>query len=151
MRSETLYGGPISGLLARWPLARVLMLILAGAFLGLMTDIRVEHVDIVRETPVAWTPIVYSAAMAVACIVAAFLWNSAARLVMRIGFLVAFVVGGLGFYFHNRGHFGDVITGSVSAWFDSQMEHPGGPPHTAPLAFAGLGLLGGVATLRRFN
>lgn len=136
---------------SRWSLARVLMLLLAGAFVGLLSDIRVEHVDVVRETVLAWTPIVYSAVMALACLAAVIFWSKTSRLVMRVLFLLAFIVGGLGFYLHNRGHLVNVMTSAANAWFDPKMKHSRGPPQTAPLAFAGLGLLGVSATLRRFQ
>jgi hypothetical protein len=110
---------------SRWTLARVLILILAGSFLGLMADIRVEHVDVVHKTGLAWIPIIYSAVMVVACV--------------------------LGFYLHNPGKMANVLTSSANAWIDPQMKHLHGPPQTAPLAFVGLSLLGVVATLKCFN
>src|ERR1700722_7078529 len=100
----------------RFPLARVLILILAGAFVGLMVDIRVEHVDVVRERPIAWLPIIYSAFMTLACLAAFVCWSKTARLVMLPLFLLAFVVGGMGFYFHNHGDLQEVLKTSVSAW-----------------------------------
>ena len=142
---------PVLVLPARWPLTRVLTLILAAAFLGLTTDIRVEHVEVVRETFLAWTPIVYSAFMALACLVAILFWNPTSRRILQILFLLAFLVGGLGFYLHNKGHLTTVLTASANAWIDPKMKHSRGPPQAAPMAFAGLGLLGLLATLKRFN
>jgi hypothetical protein len=136
---------------SRWSLARVLILILAGSFLGLMADIRVEHVEVVHKTRLAWVPIIYSAAMAVACVLAATFWNDTARLLIQIVCLVGLIIGGLGFYLHNHGKIANAITSSADAWIDPKMKHPHGPPQSAPLAFAGLGLLGVVATLKRFN
>jgi hypothetical protein len=141
----------VPGVPSRWSLARVLTLILAGSFLGLLGDIRVEHVDVVRETRLAWIPLIYSAAMAVACLLAVTFWNKTSRVLIRILFFLAFIVGGLGVYLHNHGNFAKVLSSSVNAWTDPKMKHPHGPPQTAPLAFAGLGLLGVVATLKRFN
>jgi hypothetical protein len=136
---------------ARCPLARLITLLLGAGFLGLLCDLRVEHVAVVHEAPLSWTPIIYSALMAVACLVAALLWNRLSRLVLRLLFLLAFVVGGAGFYLHNHGHIGNVLTLSVHAWTDPAMKHPRGPPPSAPLAFAALGLFGTLATLKRFN
>ena len=42
----------------RWPLGRVVVLILAGGFFGLVGDLRMDHVDVVRDQRIAWTPIV---------------------------------------------------------------------------------------------
>ena len=135
----------------RWPLSRILILVLAGAFSGLMIDIRVEHVDAVREHTIAWLPIIYSGCMTIACLIAFIFWNKTARRVMLPLFLLAFVVGGLGFYFHNHGHLIEVIKNAVTAWTDPNMNHSDGPPQVAPLAFAGLGVLGILASLKRFN
>src|SRR5260221_2764456 len=66
----------------RFPLARVLILILAGAFVGLMADIRMEHVEVVHDHTIAWVPIVYSAFMTLACAVAFIFWNKTARRIM---------------------------------------------------------------------
>jgi hypothetical protein len=127
------------------------MLILAGAFIGLMVDLRVEHVDVVREHSIAWLPIIYSAFMTVACLVAFAIWNKTTRLIMLPLFALAFIVGGMGFYFHNDGNLKEVLKTSVNAWTDSGMNLPDGPPQMAPLAFAGLGLIGVLASLKRFN
>jgi hypothetical protein len=135
----------------RFSLARVLILVLAGAFAFLMADIRVEHVEAVHDHTLAWVPIIYSAVMAVACLAAFIVWNKTTRLVMSLLFLLAFVVGGLGFYLHNHGNLRDVLKSSVTAWTDPNMDHPDGPPQVAPLAFAGIGLIGLLASLKRFN
>src|SRR5271168_1424251 len=107
----------------RWPLARILILVLAGAFGGLMVDIRVEHVDAVRDHAIAWLPIIYSAFMTLACLVAFVFWNKTSRVIMILLFLTAFVVGGMGFYFHNHGSIKKVIETSVGAWTDPNMNH----------------------------
>ena len=138
-------------MLARWPLSRILILVLAGAFGGLMMDIRVEHVDVVHQRSVGWMPIVYSGFMAIACLVTLVRWNKAARLTMAVLSLGTFVVGAMGFYFHNRGHLTHVINTSISAWIDPTMTHSDGAPQFAPLAFAGLGVLGLLASLTRFD
>jgi hypothetical protein len=134
-----------------WPFARVMILILAGGFLGLMMDIRVEHVDVVRRHTIAWVPIIYSAFMTIACLAAFIRWTKTARRIMLFLFLLALVVGGLGFYLHNDGNIQNVITTSTNAWTDPKMEHSDGPPQTAPLAFAGLGVIGILASLKKFN
>jgi hypothetical protein len=135
----------------RWPLTRILMFLLANAFVGLAMEIRVEHVDAVHEQGVAWTPIVYSCVMAVACLVAFVFWNKTSRRLMLPLFLLSFVVGGMGFYFHNHGNLRRVIKTSVNAWTNPNMNHSDGPPQMAPLAFGGLGVIGILTSLRRFN
>jgi hypothetical protein len=137
--------------LDKLPLSRVLILVLAGAFVGLMFDIRVEHVDAVREHRIAWLPIVYSGFMTFACAAAFVFWNKTTRLIMLPLFFLALIIGGMGFYFHNNGDFREVIKTSITAWTDGTMNHSDGPPQVAPLAFAGLGALGILSSLKRFN
>jgi hypothetical protein len=124
---------------------------LAGAFAGLMADIRVEHVDAVREHSVAWMPIIYAGFMTIACGIAFVLWNKTLRLIMIPLFLLAMFIGGLGFYLHNHGNLKAVIKTTASAWTDPTMNHSDEPPQFAPLAFAGLGAIGVLASLKRFN
>lgn len=141
----------ISFLDDRLPLSRVLILVLAGGFVGLMVDIRVEHVDVVRERSIAWLPIIYAGFMTIACLIAFVRWNKIARLIMPPLFLAAIVIGGVGFYLHNHGRLEKVIKTSVNAWIDPDATHSDAPPQFAPLAFAGLGGIGLLASLRRFN
>jgi hypothetical protein len=124
---------------------------LAGAFAGLMMDIRVEHVDVVRERSIAWLPIIFSGFMTIACGIGAMAWTERARRIMLLLFPAAIVVGGIGFYLHNHGHLTHVIQSSLRAWTDPQMNHSDAPPQVAPLAFVGLGVIGMLASLRRFN
>ena len=95
----------MSSFFDRWPLSRILILILAGGFSGLMVDIRVEHVEAVRDHSIAWVPIIYAGFMTGACLLAAIFWNRTARRTMIPLFLLAFIVGGMGFYFHSHGNF----------------------------------------------
>ncbi len=134
-----------------YTLSRILILILAGAFVNLLVDLRVEHVDVVREHAIAWLPIIYSGFMAIATFFAFVFWNNAIRRIMLLLFLTAFIVGGTGIYLHNHGNFTKVIKTTANAWIDPNMKHSKGPPQLAPLAFAGLGLIGTLASLKRFN
>jgi len=136
---------------SRWPLSRLLVLVLAAGFLNLMSDIRVEHIDIVRETWKGWIPIVYSGIMCLACLAAVIFWRDAVRRVMLWLFLAGLIVGGLGFYFHNADRLARVPNDTLNAWTNLKMKRLHGPPEQAPLAFAGLGLLGAIASLKRFN
>ncbi len=131
-----------------WPLARILILILGGAFANLMIDIRVEHVAVVRERSIAWLPIIYSGVMTIACLTAFVFWNQTARRIMLLLFLLAMAVGAMGFYFHTDGNVTKVIQTSINAWTDPHMRHSHAPPQLAPLAFAGLGMMGVLASLK---
>jgi len=44
-----------------------------------------------------------------------------------------------------------VAKSEINAWTDPTMTHGDDPPQVAPLAFGGLGVIGIVASLGRFN
>ena len=131
----------------RWNFNKIVVLLLAATFVGLTIDLRYEHVDKVRRTWEAWIPIVYSGVMAVASVLGLSLWKRGGRQVLLIGFALSLIVGGLGFWFHNKRHpVGDVIT-VLQAW-TSPEHHSDRPPTLAPLFFCFLGVLGVLACAR---
>src|SRR5690349_12669715 len=93
--------------------------------------------EVVHDRSVAWLPIIYAGVMTIACLAAFVFWNNPARRAVRLLFLAAFVVGGMGFYFHNHGNLTKVIKTSFHAWTDPDMSHLDAPPQVAPLAFGG--------------
>ena len=138
-----------SGIL-RWPLARLLMFGLGSAFFGLMCDVRIEHVEVVRHRSITWAPILFAGVMTVACLLATVWWNQTSRRLLIPLFLLALVIGAVGFYLHNDGHVFGVVRTMIAAWTDPRMQHEDAPPHLAPMAFAGLGALGLLTCLKRF-
>jgi hypothetical protein len=133
-----------------WTLNKVIVLILIAAFAMLVVDLRSEHVDAVRRDWQAWIPIVYSSAMVVLGAAALAGWKRGGRQALLIAFAAAFIVGGLGFWFHNDGHLVSGVLTVLSAW-TKPLHHEDVPPPLAPLSFAGLGLLGTLACARRFQ
>jgi hypothetical protein len=136
---------------SRWPLGRLVLLILALGFLGLAGDLRMEHVDVVREQVIAWTPILYSLLMGVASLLTVVFWRRVTRRILMALFVLGFIVGGLGFYLHNRDNLDRPFQVDVGAWTNPHMRHPHGPPANAPLTFAGLALLGILTLLERYS
>jgi hypothetical protein len=128
----------------------VLTLVLAGAFLGLIGDLRYEHVDKVRHYWTAWIPIVYSAVMVVVCLVCLLLWDRRGRQTLFYAFALSVVVGLLGFWLHNQDHLLDNLATVLDAWTGLE-HHANTPPTLAPLAFCGLGVLGMLACAARFQ
>ena len=132
------------------PLSRVLLLLTLGAYLGLLTDIRLEHVDVVRRHWIPWIPIIYSGAMSLLCLVALMAWRPWTRRIVFWISLAGFIVGGLGFWYHNARNLITPLQHAAQAWYDPKLRHPkDDPPPLAPLAFAGVGLLGMLATAKR--
>jgi hypothetical protein len=133
-----------------WTLNKVIVLVLIAGFAMLVVDLRSEHVDAVRRNWRAWIPIAYSGVMVVLGAAALAGWERGGRPALLVAFAVAFIVGGLGFWFHNGGHPVAGLITVLSAW-TKPLHHADVPPPLAPLSFAGLGLLGTLACARRFQ
>lgn len=134
----------------KWTLNQMVVLTLIAGFVMLLFDIRSEHVDVVHDKWQAWIPIYYAAAMIVVGTVGMAAWRSWGRVLLMVGFVAAFVVGGLGYYFHTGGHLITGVATILHAW-SGNAHRDDGPPALAPLAFGGLGLLGVVACLRAYQ
>ncbi len=136
--------------LSAWTINKILVLLLAAAFLGLTFDLRYEHVDKVRHFWEAWIPIAYSGAMVLACLAGLLLWERHGREALFYAFALGLIVGGLGFWLHNRGHLWRDLDFVLEAWTRFE-HHKDTPPTLAPLSFCGLGLLGMLACAARFQ
>ena len=162
-----------------WTLNKLIVLALIGAFTTLMLELRFEHQAVLSEHTIAWSPIIYSGLMIISSIAALFFWERGGRQILFWGFAVALIVGTVGFWQHNEEHFGERIAGVFTVWGESapenhsdeaenrehsaneNEEHQSGenkqkmenllPPVFAPLAFAGLGVLGMLVCARRFQ
>lgn len=133
-----------------WMLNKTIVLFLIAGFAMLVIDLRSEHVDVVRQNWKAWIPIVYSGVMVLVGAAALAKWQQWGRQALLFSFAAAFVVGGLGFWFHNQGHPIAAVMTVLSAW-TQPLHHPDAPPPLAPLSFAGLGFLGMLSCARRFQ
>jgi hypothetical protein len=133
-----------------WTLNKIIVLILLGGFAALVVDLRFEHVDVARHNWQAWIPIIYSAVMFLPGAAALVGWERGGRQTLMIAFAAAFIVGGLGFWFHSKGHPVSAVITVLSAW-TQPLHHRNVPPPLAPLSFAGLGLLGMLACAARFQ
>jgi hypothetical protein len=133
-----------------WTLNKLVVLILTAGFVVLLIQVRYDHRMVVHEKVIAWTPIVFSALMITACVVGLLLWDRGGRKVLLFGFLMAIVVGLLGFWLHTDGHLLRGFGHDLLAWV-RKIPAEDQPPALAPLAFAGFGLLGWIACLKHFK
>jgi hypothetical protein len=142
--------GVVMSLRSAWTLNRIIVLLLAGTLFGLTIDLRYEHVDKLQRFWEAWIPIVYSGVMAIGCVILLFRWGRGLRLVLFWGFTLSQVVGGLGFWLHNRGHFVASLRALAEAWTRAER-HADRPPSLAPFLFCLLGILGMLACGTHFQ
>jgi hypothetical protein len=131
-------------------LNKLIVLILMGGFVVLLTQVRYDHRMVVKENGIAWTPIVFSILMVIACVFGLTFWNRGGRQILLFGFIIAVGVGLLGFWFHTKGHLFRGVGHELSAWV-RKIPGEDKPPALAPFAFVGFGLLGWVACSKRFQ
>jgi hypothetical protein len=121
-----------------------------GGFMLMLTQVRYDHRMILEKQPIAWTPVVFSVLMIVACVLGLSFWNRGGRMVLAVGFLIAIAVGLLGLWYHTDGHPLREVAHDLSVWV-TKIPDEDRPPTLAPLAFAGFGLLGWCACAKRFQ
>lgn len=184
-----------------WTLNRLIVLVLLGAFVGLLLEIRYTHRHVLGEHSLSWTPLIYTSLMVLLGALGLGLWERGGRRMLLAGFALAFVVGLLGFWLHTMGNPLAGLRRELSAWAmpieTPAKKEPNGkqaqsdeakhhetlgstdtaakkqdttesdsaehgndhahhattdqPPVFAPLCFLGLGLLGVLACLPRFQ
>jgi hypothetical protein len=99
---------------------------------------------------IAWTPIVFSILMIIASAFGLLFWSRGGRKALFVGFLLAILVGLVGFWFHTKGRLVRSIQHNLNAWV-RKIPDEDKPPALAPLAFVGFGVLGGLACAKRFQ
>lgn len=134
-----------------WTLNRWIVLLLMAVYVGLPLEIRYDHNHVLRHHSIAWTPIIYSAIMVVAGAISLAFWDGWGRALMLWLFAAGLIVGLLGFWLHNGGHPFAGIGTMLSVWAGQHPDPMDGLPVMAPLAFAGLGVVGWIACLARFG
>jgi hypothetical protein len=142
-----------------WTLNKLLALGVLVAFALLLLELRFDHRHVLGEHWQAFVPLIYSGAMIVLGGVALGLWQRGGRTFLFWGFSLALAVGVVGFWMHNEDAPQESVGRVLSAW-SQPVEHEEhhheeaalqAPPVLAPLAFAGLGLLGMLSCARRFQ
>jgi hypothetical protein len=144
----------------RITLNRLLCAFLASGLLFLLVEVWIEHYEKLREEPFTWIPLVAGLIGLPLCTVTAWRWSPALIRATQAFCLALLLVGVGGVFFHNEERFEGVEIGLTDrAWADGDDEGRGGirgergekePPPLAPFSFAGMGVLGLLATLRRW-
>jgi hypothetical protein len=94
--------------------------------------------------------------MLIAGVLGLYQWNSWGRRLLQVGFFLCLIVGALGVWFHSKGdpvgNFRRVLTAwAVPLGNNGGIKTGSTPPEMAPLAFAGLGLIGLLCCSKRFQ
>jgi hypothetical protein len=139
-----------TGMSKFWTLNKAIVLVLMLGFGVILVQVRFDHRSVIHENAVAWIPIVYSIVIMVASVAGLLFWSRGGRQVLFVGFLLAIVVGLTGFWFHTDGRLVRSVQHEFSVWV-RKIPDEDKPPALAPLAFAGLGILGTLACTKRFQ
>jgi len=124
---------------------KLAILFLLLGLLLLLVEVRYEHQVVLGEKWQAWIPIVYTAAMFITGCVGLLLWGKVWRLILSIGFALAPLIALIGLWFHSKGDpwMAICMVFKVICMMPGKVAtDAGGPPFLAPLALAGLGMLG---------
>ncbi len=124
---------------------RLAVLLLLFGLALLLLEVRFEHQAVLGKRWQAWIPLAYTSIMLIVGGVSLAIWGRGGRLVLKLGFGIAQLVGLIGFWLHSKGDPWMAICTVLKVVCMMPGKIPldgGGPPVLAPLALAGLGLLG---------
>jgi hypothetical protein len=133
-----------------WRLNRVLVLLLSLTFVGLIIDLRSEHIDVIPHHWTAWIPIYYSGIGMVVGFITSIKWIESFRRLFFWTSVIGIFVGLLGFWFHNGDHLISNVAQVIQAWY-LPLSHHDDAPVLAPLALCGLGVIGMLASAKRMQ
>lgn len=126
---------------------RVAVLLLLLGLALLLVEVRFEHQAVLGKKWQAWIPIAYTSIMLVGGGVGLATWERGGRMMLKLGFGIAPLVGLTGFWLHSKGDpwMTTCMVLKVVCMMPGKISlDGGGPPVLAPLALVGLGLLGMV-------
>jgi hypothetical protein len=128
-------------------LNKLLVLFVAAGFLFLLVDSILEHLDILSQDLVAYTPIVFSVIGLAVSAIAAVKWSERWIRALHMFLFIAFVVSAAGLYFHLEEEEGEEMTVEKREHEEKEKDKP----PLAPLSFAGLAMVGLLATSRKWH
>ena len=137
-------------------LNRLIAFLVAGGFLFLLIETRIEHDEVLKKHLPAYVPMLFSAVGFVLALVTGFSWKERWIRVLHVYLFIVLLVGLGGIYFHNAERvFGeeDHETAAVQriGAEHEENEEESHTPLLAPLAFTGLGVVGLLGTYRRWR
>lgn len=129
---------------------KLAVVLLLGGLALLLVEVRFEHQAVLGKKWQAWIPLAYTAIMLIAGPLGLFFWNRGGRFLLCAGFALAPLLGLIGFWFHSKADPWLALSRVYNVVWMTPGKIPldvGGPPVLAPLALAGLGMLGLVICL----
>ena len=133
-----------------WTLNKLVVFVLLLGFCLLLIQVRYDHRSVIGENAIGWIPIIFSIAMIFISSFGLLFWSKGGRRVLQGFYLVAIVVGLVGFWYHTNGKPGRALEHDLSVWI-RKIPDEDKPPAFAPLAFAGFGILGVLVRAKSFQ
>ena len=128
-------------------LNRILIAVVIAGFVFLLADSALEHWDLLKKEPLPYIPVITSFFGIVISLMTFLLWKDRwIRLLQYFLFAVLFV-GAMGVYFHIEDFDEDEKTEAVKEQKHEEKEKP----LLAPLAFAGVAVVGLLGTARKWE
>lgn len=131
---------------------KLAIVLLLGGLGLLLVEVRFEHQAVLAKKWQAWIPLAYTTIMLIAGPLGLFFWNRGGRILLCAGFALAPLLGLVGFWFHSKADPWLALSKVYKVIWMMPGKIPldtDGPPVLAPLALAGLGMLGLVICLAR--
>jgi hypothetical protein len=123
------------------------VLFVSAGFLVLAADSIIEHVEILSQDIAAYIPIVFSVLGLVVSVAAFLRWSERWIRAPQVFLFAAFVVSAAGLYFHLEEEEGEEMTAEKREHEEKEKDKP----PLAPLSFAGLAVVGLLATSRKWH
>lgn len=135
---------------------RLIACIVAGGFIFLFIETRIEHQEVMNDKLTAWIPMIVSAVGVLLASLTAFQWKPKLIRILHIYLILTMLVGLGGMFFHNEDRFEgkhqeETELRNEESHEHNAQKHEDYPPILAPFAFVGLGVVGLLGTSRRWN
>lgn len=128
-------------------LNRLLVLIVAVGFLFLAVETTLERWNVFSQEPFAFVPVVFSIVGLIGSIASLVQWREPRIRLLNVILFVSLAVGTVGLYLHSEVAESEPVTAEERAHEQKESK----PPPLAPLSFAGLAVVGLLATSRKWK
>ena len=128
-------------------LNRMLIMFVAVGFLFLAIETILEHWNVFSQEPFAFVPVVCSIVGMLVSIAALVRWDERGIWLLHATLFVTFAVAAAGIYFHAEVGESEPLAAEQRAHEQREKK----PPLLAPLSFAGLAIVGLLATSRKWK
>jgi len=129
-------------------LNRLLVLTASAGFAFLLADTIIEHFNTFTQETMSFIPPIFSLIGFITGVITVLNWKPELVRFMHIIFFAAFIIAAAGLYFHIVEEMSEVNLTTEEQLHEANEKEK---PLLAPLAFAGVGVMGLLGTYRKWN